>query len=265
MENPGSLRRQAVLYAIPLFLAASHFPGPYLFALSIPSSLVALLVPGTKRKMYISNSLFILSLLFPNIYFLCYGFTVAATYVSVSNLCIDKFHRGNLEIAGIMESMGMLLSLYSLNNRTVSMCLAVFHFFNIYHLSPPPIESEDYGQAYKKVARLLREASFTDRANEYRAIVRCRKMVLPEFRIDFRTPLLMGKLPCFTKALICCSPLVPVEKSYWISFVAYSLSFSSTEWICSGISLFCDFTPGHPFYKLVSAQILYFVADNNRS
>ncbi|CAD24973.2 hypothetical protein [Encephalitozoon cuniculi GB-M1] len=258
MESPRYLRRQAVLYAVPLFLMASHFPGPHLFALSIPSSLAAFIVPGTKRRMCVSNSLFILSLLFPSLYFVCYGFTIAAVYVSVSNLCMDRFHGEVLRIAGMMESMGMLLSLYSLNSRAVSLCLAALNFAGIYHLTPPPIESTDYGQAYKRVAWLLLGTSFTDRANEYRAVVGCRGMAAPGFRIDFLTPLLMGGLPCFAKAVICCSSLVLVWKSHWMCFAAYSLSLPPVEWACVCLSLFCDFTPGHPFYRLVSAQVLYF-------
>lgn len=259
MESPGCLRRQAVLYSMPLLLVASHFPGPYLFVLSIPSSLIAFLVPGTKRRMYISNSLFILSLLFPGLYFLCYGFTIAAIYVSVSNLCMDRFRRENLAIAGMMESMGMLLSLYSLRNNVVSMFLAAFHFLIIHRLMSPPIESDDYGQAYKKIAWLLREASFTDRANEYREVVGCRGIVIPEFKVDLWTPLLMGRLSCLSKATICCSSLIPIGKSYWMGFVVYSLSFLPVEWACASLSFFCDFTPGHPFYRLVSAQVLYLI------
>ncbi|AFM97713.1 hypothetical protein EHEL_010900 [Encephalitozoon hellem ATCC 50504] len=257
MESPGCLRRQAVLYSVPLLLVASHFPGPYLFVLSIPSSLFAFLIPGTKRRMYISNLLFILSLLFPGLYFLCYGFTIAAIYVSVSNLCMGRFRKENLVIAGMMESMGMLLSLYSLRNNVVSICLAALYFLFIHRLMSPPIESDNYGQAYKKIAWLLREASFTDRANEYREVVGCRSIVVPEFKIDLWTPLLMGRLSCLAKAVICCSSLIPIGKSYWMSFVVYSLSFLPVEWACMCLSFFCDFGSGHPFYRLVSAQALY--------
>lgn len=257
MEEPMCLRRQVLLYAAPLLLVASHFPEPSLFALSIPSSLIAFLIPGMKRRMYVSNSLFILSLVLPKTYFLCYGFTVTATYVSISNLCMDKFHKGSLRLALMMESLGMLLSLCSLSSRVLSACLAVLHFGNIYRLVPPPIESTDYGQAYKRVAWLLREASFTDRANEYRAVVGCRGVIIPRLRVDFLVPLVMGSLPCTSKIVICCSSLIPVRKSHWMCFVAYSLSLVPTRWICPILSFFCDFTPGHPFYRLVSAQALY--------
>lgn len=257
MENPIYLRRQVVLHSIPLLLVTSHFPEPALFALSIPSSMLAFLVVGTKRRMYVSNTLFIACLLFPRVYFVCYGFTITSTYVSVASLCLGAFRKDNTRTCMVMESIGLLLSLHSLNNRAVSLFIALLQFANIYYLSSPPVESVDYGEAYEKLVKLFAGASFTNKASEYKKVVESGGKVLLSVRADFLTPLLMGNIALPCKVIICCSSLILNRKLYWLCFFAYLLSVFTFEWLCAFMSFFCDFVPEHPFYKLFSAQILY--------
>lgn len=257
MENPTHLRRQVVLYSLPLLLVTSHFPGPALFILSIPSSAIVFLVVGTRKRMYASNVLFLLFLLFPETYFICYGFTVSTTYISVNSLCLDTFQQNNLRICTAVESIGLFLSLHFLNNRIVSLVLTLLQFINIRYLISPPIESADYGRAYEKVVKLLDGASFSNKAGEYRRVVRNRSQRMLRAKADFLTPLIMGNLSFISKVTICCSSLILNRKSYWMCFIAYSLLFFSPQWCCAVASFFCNFTPGHPTYRLISAQILY--------
>lgn len=260
MDAPVHLRRQAVLYSASMALTALHFPGPTLFALSIPSSVFAFFVPGTRLRLCISNLLFVLFLVFPETYFVCYGFTVASTHISISSLCLDSFQHDSLQIGLVMESMGLLLSLCMPVSRALSLCLAMLQFANIYFLDSPPIESIDYGRAYEKMASLLDGTSFTVRAREYRGIVGAGRRRLLDARPDFLTPLFMGRLSLVSKAAVCCSSLVLCRKSIWLCFIAYLLLLFEFEWCCVVLSFLCSFVPGHPTYRLASAQVLYLMA-----
>lgn len=261
MDTPVRLRRQVVLYALPLLMVSSHFPGiNMLFVASIPSSLAALAVPSTKQRMYISNVLFVLFLLFPGTYFICYGFTVTTTYVSVAALCLDTFQKDNLRVCAAVESLGLFLSLHLLSSRAVSSVFAILQFAAIRYMVSPPIESVDYGEAYRKVVRLLGGASFVNKAGEYKKVVSSKGRDILEARIDFLVPLLVGRLSLFPKVVVCCSSLVANRKSYWLCFIVYFLSLFPLDWCCALFSFFCDFVPGHPTYRLAGIQALYLIS-----
>ncbi|KHN70439.1 hypothetical protein CWI42_010920 [Ordospora colligata] len=256
MESPINLRRQAFLYSVPALMITSRFSESSLFVLSIPSSMAAFAIRDMKMKMCVSNVLFIASLMFPRMYFVCYGFSIGTVYTSIGSLCLGKMRSDGLRIGIVAESIGLFVSLCYTINPVVCLVMAIMQFVNIYYLDLPPVESQDHREAYSKMNKLLKGASFSDRASEYKAIVGKENDVLM-FRADFLMPMMMSSLPNVLKAVVCCTSLVFIKKSYWMCFMMYSFVILSSRWICAILAFFCDFVPGHPVYRLVSAQVLH--------
>ncbi|KAH9412195.1 hypothetical protein HK407_01g00880 [Ordospora pajunii] len=256
MESPINLRRQAFLYSVPALMITSHFGGPSLFVLSILSSMAAFAITDTKAKMCVSNILFVASLVYPRMYFVCYGFSIATVYTSIGSLCLGKTRDDGLRMGIVAESIGLFVSLCYTISPVVSLFMAIAQFANIYYLDRPPVESQDHGQAYSRMNKLFKGASFTDKASEYKAIVGKENDVLM-LKADFLMPVVMSSLPDSLKAAVCCTSFVFIKKSYWMCFVMYSFVILSSRWMCAVLAFFCDFVPGHPVYRLVSVQVLH--------
>jgi hypothetical protein len=259
MEHPKYLKRQIVLYSLPMLLVSAHLERPAAFVLSIPSAILPYFIYGTRAKMHLSNLLFILYLFHPSLYFVCYGFTLSSTYISLSNLCLDSLQDGNVQLGFVLEAMGVFASFYYRRSLVVSFGLGLLQFLNIHFLlSPPPMESADCGEAYLKLLRLFEGAPYKDRAKEYKKIISKTKKRLPR-KMDFFLPLIMSDGSLLYKIVLCCSAMMGGHKIYYMGFIAYSLLIMRHELLSAILAFFSSFSPGEPVFRLVSIQFLYLI------